>query len=349
MGRAAGSLPATTEAARRRGAHAGPQGEPPGARRGRADLRRRRRRPRGPALRAAPVRCRRSPGERRSVGSQLEFAYGLEGLVGADTVIVDAVERRRAPPPEVLEALRAAHTPRRADGVVLHRGVRARRGRPPRRAPRDHALAGHRGARPSPSVGARRSPGPLRRRRRRAHVRRCGGEHRPRPAHRAASTSAPTSPTASPAGPWCHRIATGDRRSTSRCPCPTPGADAFSDTLEWILDHIDEPLRVADLAERAHMSPRTFARHFRAVTGLDAPPVGAAPAGAPRAGAPGDDRRADRAHRARLRVRRRLGACGFASTGLWGRRPRRTAGRSGRGRAGHGAQGRRRSSVTTLP
>ena len=43
--------------------------------------------------------------------------------------------------------------------------------------------------------------------------------------------------------------------------------DLFSDTLEWTQAHLDEPLSVEILAHRAAMSPRTFARRFRAVTG----------------------------------------------------------------------------------
>jgi transcriptional regulator GlxA family with amidase domain len=36
---------------------------------------------------------------------------------------------------------------------------------------------------------------------------------------------------------------------------------------EWAMDHLHEPVTVADLAARALMSPRTFARHFLAQTG----------------------------------------------------------------------------------
>ena len=43
--------------------------------------------------------------------------------------------------------------------------------------------------------------------------------------------------------------------------------DLFSDTLEWALAHLAEPLSVAILAHRSAMSPRTFARRFRAATG----------------------------------------------------------------------------------
>ncbi|MFB6774615.1 GlxA family transcriptional regulator [Streptomyces sp. NPDC056337] len=52
---------------------------------------------------------------------------------------------------------------------------------------------------------------------------------------------------------------------------PTPLADRDADTLaavrEHALRHLHEPLTVADLAARADMSPRSFARHFTAETG----------------------------------------------------------------------------------
>jgi AraC family transcriptional regulator, transcriptional activator FtrA len=44
-------------------------------------------------------------------------------------------------------------------------------------------------------------------------------------------------------------------------------ADLFSDTLSWLREHLAEPLAVNDLAHRATMSPRTFARRFAASTG----------------------------------------------------------------------------------
>ncbi|WP_454356846.1 GlxA family transcriptional regulator [Streptomyces calvus] len=52
---------------------------------------------------------------------------------------------------------------------------------------------------------------------------------------------------------------------------PTPRTDRDADALaavrEHALRHLHEPLTVADLAARAGMSPRTFARHFTATTG----------------------------------------------------------------------------------
>ncbi|MFN2609146.1 MAG: helix-turn-helix domain-containing protein [Acidimicrobiales bacterium] len=45
------------------------------------------------------------------------------------------------------------------------------------------------------------------------------------------------------------------------------GDDPIAGVLEWMLEHLDLPLAVEDLARRAAMSPRTFARRFRAATG----------------------------------------------------------------------------------
>ncbi len=51
-------------------------------------------------------------------------------------------------------------------------------------------------------------------------------------------------------------------------PLPTcDGTDTLAATLEWAQEHLDENLSVQVLAGRAAMSPRTFARRFRAVTG----------------------------------------------------------------------------------
>jgi transcriptional regulator GlxA family with amidase domain len=43
--------------------------------------------------------------------------------------------------------------------------------------------------------------------------------------------------------------------------------DLFGETLVWMQEHLDQPISVDDLSRRAAMSPRTFARRFRATTG----------------------------------------------------------------------------------
>jgi AraC family transcriptional regulator, transcriptional activator FtrA len=51
---------------------------------------------------------------------------------------------------------------------------------------------------------------------------------------------------------------------------PVPVLDAanlFADTVAWLQEHLDQPVTVNDLAARAAMSPRTFARRFLAAVG----------------------------------------------------------------------------------
>lgn len=44
-------------------------------------------------------------------------------------------------------------------------------------------------------------------------------------------------------------------------------SDSFALVTEWMLEHLDDDLTIEQLARRAHMSARTFARRFRAETG----------------------------------------------------------------------------------
>lgn len=44
-------------------------------------------------------------------------------------------------------------------------------------------------------------------------------------------------------------------------------SEALSPVVDWMLENLDVDLSVDDLAVRAHMSPRTFARRFKAETG----------------------------------------------------------------------------------
>jgi transcriptional regulator GlxA family with amidase domain len=43
--------------------------------------------------------------------------------------------------------------------------------------------------------------------------------------------------------------------------------DSLATTLDWAVEHLDEPLTVADLAERSHLSTRQLSRRFRDVLG----------------------------------------------------------------------------------
>ncbi|HVF06003.1 MAG TPA: helix-turn-helix domain-containing protein [Frankiaceae bacterium] len=59
----------------------------------------------------------------------------------------------------------------------------------------------------------------------------------------------------------------GGQAQYVEAPVPLPRRDDLSDVLTWAAEHLAEPLSVETLAARALMSPRTFARRFRAVTG----------------------------------------------------------------------------------
>ncbi|HUN38580.1 MAG TPA: helix-turn-helix domain-containing protein [Trebonia sp.] len=50
-------------------------------------------------------------------------------------------------------------------------------------------------------------------------------------------------------------------------PVPSCADGAFGDLLEWLPAHLASPVTVAQMAARAHMSPRTFARRFVQETG----------------------------------------------------------------------------------
>jgi AraC family transcriptional regulator, transcriptional activator FtrA len=60
----------------------------------------------------------------------------------------------------------------------------------------------------------------------------------------------------------------GGQAQFVQAPVPTcDAADPFRATLDWAVEHLDQPLTVESLARRAAMSQRTFARRFVAVTG----------------------------------------------------------------------------------
>ncbi|MFF4904825.1 GlxA family transcriptional regulator [Streptomyces sp. NPDC001260] len=50
-------------------------------------------------------------------------------------------------------------------------------------------------------------------------------------------------------------------------PLPKNACDTVGEVLAWMERHLDEEVTVEQLAERAHMSPRTFARRFQQETG----------------------------------------------------------------------------------
>jgi transcriptional regulator GlxA family with amidase domain len=59
----------------------------------------------------------------------------------------------------------------------------------------------------------------------------------------------------------------GGQRQFVELPIPECAAESLEPVLTWMLEHIVAEHTVADLARRAHMSERTFARRFVAETG----------------------------------------------------------------------------------
>jgi transcriptional regulator GlxA family with amidase domain len=49
---------------------------------------------------------------------------------------------------------------------------------------------------------------------------------------------------------------------------PIPGGDGLAETCAWVVERLAEPTTVDDMARHAGHAPRTFARRFRAETGL---------------------------------------------------------------------------------
>ncbi|WP_328316842.1 AraC family transcriptional regulator [Streptomyces sp. NBC_00388] len=65
------------------------------------------------------------------------------------------------------------------------------------------------------------------------------------------------------------RLITGDQGALVRqIGLANSSVARISRAIRWIRGHYDEPLRVADLAGLAHMSPSAFHRHFRAATSM---------------------------------------------------------------------------------
>jgi AraC family transcriptional regulator, transcriptional activator FtrA len=50
-------------------------------------------------------------------------------------------------------------------------------------------------------------------------------------------------------------------------PVPAPSNHPLAELFPWVIERLDRPLTVEDLARRARMSPRNLTRHFRTVTG----------------------------------------------------------------------------------
>lgn len=60
----------------------------------------------------------------------------------------------------------------------------------------------------------------------------------------------------------------GGQRQYVEAPVPACDSDGFGETLTWMIENLDTDIAVDDLARRAHLSPRTFARRFVGEVGV---------------------------------------------------------------------------------
>ncbi|MGW9449392.1 GlxA family transcriptional regulator [Streptomyces sp. NPDC055632] len=60
----------------------------------------------------------------------------------------------------------------------------------------------------------------------------------------------------------------GGQAQFTQTPLPPERGVSFADTRAWAMEHLDEPLGLADLARRAGVSVRTLSRRFHAETGV---------------------------------------------------------------------------------
>ncbi|RXR08669.1 helix-turn-helix domain-containing protein [Pseudoxanthomonas composti] len=213
--------------------------------------------------------CAAEPGPLRTdAGFSVQPAHGLEGLDGADTVIVPSWRDRDEPaPPVLIEALRRAHAGgAQLVGLCLGTFVLADAGLLDGRPATTHWAALETFARRHPQVRLRpdvlyvddgevlTSAGTV------AGIDCC--LHLLRRLH-----------GAEVANRIARRLVIAPHRQGGQTqyieqPLPTDGGDErLARVVEWALTHLDQRLDVDLLAARALMSRRTFTRRFRQSTG----------------------------------------------------------------------------------
>ena len=235
--------------------------------------------------------------------------HGLERLAEADLIAVPAGDTygERDFPPELLDALRrAVDRGTRVLSVCSGAFVLGAAGLLDGRRCATHWRHAERLARRYPARAGRAG---------RALRRRGPGDHLGRDGRRA-STPVCTWSARSRARRSPTRIARrmvvpphrdGGQAQYVERPLPRSRCDTVGEVLAWMEQHLDQEITVDQLAARAHMSPRTFARRFQQETGHHALPLAAASAGAAGTAAAGG-------HRTR-RWTRSPGRAGFGNAG----------------------------------
>ncbi|MFI8498086.1 GlxA family transcriptional regulator [Streptomyces sp. NPDC085524] len=213
--------------------------------------------------------CTERPGSvATDVGVPVAVEYGLERLAGADLVIaLPWADFRTPPPPAVLDALSAAHA--RGALVAAHCvgtfALAAAGLLDGRRATTHWRFAGLLADR-HPDVAVEAEALYVDERRIATGAGAAAGFdlclHLLRREHGAATANAIARDLVLPS----HRD--GGQAQYLAAPLPADCQDErLSEVLAWVREHLDEPLPVAELARRAMMSKRSFARRFAAATG----------------------------------------------------------------------------------
>jgi len=214
--------------------------------------------------------CAAQPGElRTAAGLRVDTPYGLDDVVNADTVIVSAVpaSTRLNPPEPLLAALRQAHA-RRARIASICNGVYAlaAAGLLDGRPATTHWMNVDEFARRFPAVkvdpdvlyvddgDVLTSAGTG------AGIDLC--LHMVAMDHGAAVANTVARRMVVPP----HRD--GGQAQYVQTSIATTNSGGLGHVVDWAREHLDRPLTVADLAERALLSQRTFVRRFAEVSGM---------------------------------------------------------------------------------
>lgn len=208
-----------------------------------------------------------TPGARVGGWFRADTPYGLDELAKADTVIVPAChDVIDAPPVDLVEAIRAAHAAgARIASICTGAFVLAEAGLLDGRRVATHWMHAERLARRYPSVQV--DPGVLyidegdilTSAGKAAGIDLC--LHMVRTDH--GSTIANALARRLVVAP--HRP--GGQAQFIASPIPACDEHGLAEVLSWALAHLHEPLTVADLARRAHTSPRNLNRQFGALVG----------------------------------------------------------------------------------
>jgi AraC family transcriptional activator FtrA len=209
-----------------------------------------------------------APGARVGGWFHVDTPHGLDALVDADTVIVPAChDDALQPPSDLVDAVRAAHERgARVASICTGAFVLAAAGLLDGRRATTHWMHAatlarrHRTVEVDPGVLYVDEGSVLTSAGKAAGIDLC--LHMVRADHGSAIANA----LARKLVVAPHRA--GGQAQFVHLPVPVDDGDGLTELLAWATGHLDQPITVADLARRLHLSPRQVSRRFLATTGL---------------------------------------------------------------------------------